>query len=326
MPTMSSPRAKLTTPVPPSPLSSTVGTPRSGATPAQLLLQKAQTAGLPQQPGEIALAAMLNAATVARTDSLRAEKQWTQLVEKSVKALGAAISPKVVAVCREFATILAESCVRVTTGLRNALQPIERLPFLWGELHAADLDSLGATLRAQHDTEVASLKDEVRTLDALVQALTAERDERDAKIATLEAAYAQVQEARRVDALQLRALVPDEGFELVHTDDAAFDAQVAAKVAYLRQAQDRTIDTSAGAFLDPGDVQNLTTLGGGEGAQIGTMAAARAAHAVLARTVEAPKAIRIWRRQESSKAAVPLRSASFRQVHIEKKIPTTSTK
>ena len=235
------------------------------------------------------MAGILHTAASARADSIRSERDWTSLVEFRVNKVSKNI-PSVAAAVRDCAKYLTERAFRHTARLRTAMQPLEKITRRFDELHNADVSSLTGTLNEQHLATVSSLSAELNSLEAEVAVLKADRASRDAIITKLEAEYESVQAARRLDVLQLAALLPTRGFELVETDDAEFEAALLDKVQSQSQTHRRAAAPTPGKTFEARQAWREVDA---KRAQ----AEARAAHAELRKHMkEAPKAIRVWRR------------------------------
>ena len=101
---------------------------------------------------------------------------------------------------RTNAKLLAERSFWQTSRLRAALEPLEKLFQRIEALHAKDLESLAASMSAQHQAEKNGLSEEISALQAQVKALNAAVAERDTRLTKLGVAYDAVQIAREVDA------------------------------------------------------------------------------------------------------------------------------
>ena len=237
--------------------------------------------------GQEEVADMLHMAKVARTESVRAEQNWNLLESFRVNQL--CRSPASVTAVQELSKLLSERAFRHTSRLRAALQPLEKLLHRMEALHTTDLHTLTARLQAEHMMENTAMCEELAALETEVQLLRANVAQKDARIAHLESAYANVQAARRTDAQRLQALVP-EGYKLVSTDDAEFNEGLAARLAAQSRAQKNMLDAELSA---------IQAKEGWEPEASYAQVEAHARYLDTRRYLDKPKAIRVWRRHES---------------------------
>ena len=260
----------------------------------------------PLQPGQLDLALLLKDAGQARSESLRAERDWDAIIEARVKQC--CPTPAAAKATRECAELLAERAFAPARLLRSALQRLERTALKFGDLHGQDLSALAAALQIEHAADRSCLEDELQALEAQVQALRAERDQQSDTICALKVAYTDAQRARQVDAQRLRDLIPT-GYELAQTDDAAFNAQLAARADARHAAHMRAMACELEAVLPGHNVGAPQPGANGRGVAAAdaqrkverAQAQARAAHAALAEHMSStPRAVRVWRRQDDT--------------------------
>jgi Skp family chaperone for outer membrane proteins len=259
------------------------------------------------------------------------EQDWQSLVSFRVNKLS---TPGSVAAVKEIAKLLSDRCFWQLARLRAVLHPLERLFDRYEAMHQRDLDDLRAELSGHHAAEAAGLSSEVRTLEAQVAQLTSAVAERDAQISSLRDAFEESQAARRMDAQRLCALLPD-GYELVLTDDACFEAGLATRLDAQSRAHRNAVESERARVHRSMYSNNGSTAGMGrlprggapiegspppwspphgapppggapiEAAPVDERAAraeADAAYAALKDHLASPKAIRIWRRGESPRS------------------------
>lgn len=236
------------------------------------------------------------------------EQDWQSLISFRVNKLS---TPGSVAAVKEIAKLLSDRCFWQLARLRAVLHPLERLFDRYEAMHQRDLDDLRAELSGHHAAEAAGLSSEVQTLEAQVAQLTAAVAERDAQISSLLDAFEESQAARRMDAQRLCALLPD-GYELVLTDDACFEAGLATRLDAQSRAHRNAVESERARVHR--SMYNGSTAGMGrlprggapiEAAPVDERAAraeADAAYAALKDHLASPKAIRIWRRGGSPRS------------------------
>lgn len=293
-----------------SPLQSPRSAPASPATERANRHRRPETSSssTSQQAGQLEVASLLSAAATARAESTRMEHDWNQLVQFRCSKLA---KPGAKTAVEQIAKLLAERSFWQTSRLRAALEPLEKLFQRIEALHAKDLESLAASMSAQHQAEKNGLSEEISALQAQVKALNAAVAERDTRLTKLGVAYDAVQIAREVDVQRLRALLP-EGYELVHTDDANFEAGLAQKLgaqsrAYRKAVEMERAEAKAEAKVWAAGLQSGRRLGDAQEPRGATTSCAQAeadaTFAALKQHLETPKAIRVWRRGQSPRSA-----------------------